>query len=183
VGSTDRYGLVVVAVPMTAVLVPMVPVAVMAATHAPHGDTARLAELRPFPHHARFDPVRVRNELGAEPHRVGRAGLACFGHTILGRGGVEADQKCADGQRQPKRETHGTHMVCSPFARVAPAPAHTSGELVARRWSGRMRPVPIHKIGLKMPSTRRQWVPQAEFQSPRTPTLGGWPDMARRRLR
>jgi len=135
----------------------VVPVAMMAATHVRHGDTARLAELRPFPHHARFDPVRVRNELGAEPHRVGRAGLACFGHTILGRGGVEADQKCADGQRQPKRETHGTHMVCSPFARVAPAPAQTSGELVARRWSGPMRPLPIHKIGLKMPSTRRQW--------------------------
>jgi len=153
---------------MTAVLVPMVPVAMMAATHAPHGDTAGLAELRPFPHHARFDPVRVRNKLGAEPHRVGRAGLACFGHTILGRGGVEADQKCADGQRQPKRETHGTHMVCSPFARVAPAPAHTSGELVARRWSGPMRPVPIHKIGLKMPSTRRQWAPQEKFRSPRT---------------
>jgi hypothetical protein len=33
---------------------------------------------------------------------------------------VDADQKCADGQRQPERETHGTHMVCSPFARVVP---------------------------------------------------------------
>jgi hypothetical protein len=96
---------------------------------------------------------------------------------------VEADQKCADGQRQPKRETHGTHMVCSPFARVAPAPAHTSGELVARRWSGPMRPAPIHKIGLKMPSTRRQWAPQAESSRRARPLWGGWPDMARRRLR
>jgi hypothetical protein len=140
-----------VATSVIAVLVPPIVVAMTAAaTHARHGDTAGLAELRSLRHHARSHPVRVRDELGAKPHRVGRAGLACFGHTILSRGCLEADQKCADGQRQPKRETHGTHMVCSPFARVAPAPAHTSGELVVRRWAAPMRLAAIHKIGLNL---------------------------------
>jgi hypothetical protein len=114
------------------------PIAMMAAmaatTHARHGEAARLAELRPLGHHARFDPVRVRDELRTKSHRVGRAGLARFGHTILGRSRVEADQKCTDRQCQPERETHGTHMVCSRFARVITAPLHTSGELVGRRW-------------------------------------------------
>jgi len=108
---------------------------VMAATaHARHGGAARRAQLRPLFHHARFDPVRVRDELGAKSHRVGRTGLARFSHSILGRCCVDAYQKCADGQRQPERETHGTHMVCSPFARIVPAPAHTSFEFTGRRW-------------------------------------------------
>jgi hypothetical protein len=135
--TVDREGSVV-AMPMMAMPVPPVPVAMMAAmaatTHARHGEAARLTELRPLCHHARFDPVRVRDELGAKSHRVGGAGLACFGHTILGRCCVEADQKCTGRQCQPERETHGTHMVCSPFARLIPAPPHTSGELVVRRW-------------------------------------------------
>ena len=123
------------AMPMMAMPVPLMPIAMMAGmTHARHGEAARLAELRPLGHHARFDPVRVRDELRTKSHRVGRAGLACFGHTILGRSCVEADQKCTDRQCQPERETHGTHMVCSPFARVITAPLHTSGELVGRRW-------------------------------------------------
>src|SRR5689334_9763389 len=42
-----------------------------------------------------------------------------------------------------------------PLSRVAPAPAHTSRELVARRWAAPMRWAPIHKIGLSLPSTRR----------------------------
>lgn len=110
---------------VVAVLVPPIVVAVTAAAaHARHGDTAGLAELRPLRHHARSHPVRVWDELGAKPHCVGRAGLARFGHTILSRGCLEADQKCADGQRQPKRETHGTHMVCSPLAGRSRAGAH-----------------------------------------------------------
>lgn len=121
--------------PVMAVLVPVpVPMTVTATMHVGHGDAAWLAELRPLRHHAPFDPVRVRNELGAKSHRVGRASLARFGRTLLGRCSVEADQKCTDRQRQPERETHGTHMVCSPFARMVPAPAHTSGEFGGRRW-------------------------------------------------
>jgi hypothetical protein len=174
-----------VAMPMMAMPVPPVPVAMMAAmaatTHARHGEAARLTELRPLCHHARFDPVRVRDELGAKSHRVGGAGLACFGHTILGRCCVEADQKCTGRQYQPERETHGTHMVCSPFARLIPAPPHTSGELVVRRWSMPTRRAPIPKMTkdtVKRPSARLQ-------SSSRRPhsVWGGWRDIVPRGLR
>lgn len=69
-----------------------VPVGMM---RAGHGDAACFAELRPFRQHAPFDPFRIRNELGAKPHRIGRASLPRFGAALLGSGYVKADKKCA----------------------------------------------------------------------------------------
>jgi hypothetical protein len=161
----------IVAMPVT-MHVPPVPVGVMAAaTHVGHGDPARFTELCPFSHHARSNPVRVGNELGAKPQRIGRAGLARFRAALLGSSNLESGKKCADRQCQAKHETHGTHRLCSPFARAVPAATHTSGESAGRRWS-----TPVGRFqstnSSRMRRTRPQRAPQAKFLSLRVRSLG-----------
>jgi hypothetical protein len=67
-----------------------------AATPGAHGCEALLTKLPAFRQHARFNPVRVRNEFGAQPHRIRRAGLAYI--DALGSGSIESPQKGTDRQ-------------------------------------------------------------------------------------
>ena len=48
----------------------------LAGRRAAHGDAARFAELSILRFHAGRDPGHVGDDVGAKPHRVGRAGLA-----------------------------------------------------------------------------------------------------------
>jgi hypothetical protein len=58
------------------VMVPVDPMTAGMVAAARHRGAAFGAELSPLRHHARRDLGLVGNELIAQPHRVGRAGLA-----------------------------------------------------------------------------------------------------------
>lgn len=69
-----------------------------------HRGSAGGAELRAFSYHAARNFRHVRNKIGAELHRILRAGLARLG-TALGARSIKSHEKCADRQGQPADET------------------------------------------------------------------------------
>jgi hypothetical protein len=71
-----------------------------------HGDAASLAELRVFSDHTLGDFRYIWDDVGAKPHRIGRASLADL-RRALGRGAAQADKEQSDRQRQPADEMHG----------------------------------------------------------------------------
>ena len=72
---------------------------------AGHGRPALRTDLSALALHARRDFRNVRDELGAQPHRIRRTGLPHVNG--LGTGALQAaDQKCADRQRQTADESN-----------------------------------------------------------------------------
>src|SRR5580704_7905072 len=88
---------------------------------AGHRRTALLAELRAFCVHTCRDFRHVRNDVGAKPHRIRRAGLLDIdgrGGSPLGAGPVKAaKQDCPDRQCQPANEVYGPHVFLPGFKR------------------------------------------------------------------
>jgi hypothetical protein len=84
-------------------------VAMMPAASAAHGDAAWLAELRRLRVHARCDLGHVRNEIRAQPHRIGRAGLAGRIAALCARA-IEATNHYTREQDQRADETSDPHM-------------------------------------------------------------------------
>jgi hypothetical protein len=78
---------------------------VLAATHR---QAARLAELRIFGFHASRHFRDIRNDIGAQPHRVGRAGLLLIG-TALSAGAIETPNQGADQQHETANKMHSPH--------------------------------------------------------------------------
>jgi hypothetical protein len=83
---------------------------------AGHGHAALFADLRVLCFHAGGDFRPVRDEVGTQPHRIGRTNLLnvdrgrARGGT-LGTGLVEATkEQSADRQCQPANEKHGPHL-------------------------------------------------------------------------
>jgi hypothetical protein len=79
-----------------------------------HDEATWLAELRPLRFHARGYLRHVRNNVGAQPHRVGRAGLARR-VAALRRRAIDAINKDTGQQRQPAKETSNPHRLFSRF--------------------------------------------------------------------
>src|SRR5208282_3761796 len=75
---------------------------------AAHRDGTLFAELPMLFFHAGRDFRHVRNELGAQPHRVGCAGLARLG-CALGAGAIELTEKRAGQEPQPAGKTNDPH--------------------------------------------------------------------------
>jgi hypothetical protein len=85
-------------------------------TAAGHGYAALFADLRVLCFHAGGDFRPVRDEVGTQPHRIGRTNLLnvdmgrARGGT-LGAGLVEAaKEQSADRQYQPANEKRGPHL-------------------------------------------------------------------------
>jgi hypothetical protein len=87
-----------------------------AASTAGHGHAALFADLRVLCFHAGGDFHPIRDELGTQPHRVGRANLLNVGRCrarggTLGAGLVKATkEQRADRQCQPANEKRGPHL-------------------------------------------------------------------------
>jgi hypothetical protein len=77
---------------MMMVVAVVMPVTVPAGRLAAHGDTAGLAELRRLRFHAGRDSGDVGDDVGAKPHRIGRARLA-GGIAALGRRTIETSKQ------------------------------------------------------------------------------------------
>jgi hypothetical protein len=79
---------------------------------AGHRHAALFADLRVLCFHAGGDFRPVRDELGTQPHRIGRTSLLNVDRPgALGAGLVKATEKqCADRQRQPVNEKRGPHL-------------------------------------------------------------------------
>ena len=75
---------------------------------ATHGQAARLAQLRVLRVHAGRNLRDVRNEFGAQSHRVGRTGLP-FGIGTLRIRAVETINQYAGQQQQPANQTSDPH--------------------------------------------------------------------------
>jgi hypothetical protein len=82
-----------------------------AAAATRHGHAALRTDLGVLCFHAGGDLHHVRNDVGAQPHRIGRAGLLHRGGD-LGAGATHAaKKKCANRQRQPANKENGPHLV------------------------------------------------------------------------
>ena len=77
---------------MMMVVAVVMPVTVPARRLAAHGDTAGVAELRRLRLHASGDSGDIGDDIGAKPHRIGRAGLA-RGIAALGRRTIETSKE------------------------------------------------------------------------------------------
>jgi hypothetical protein len=83
---------------------------------AGHGHAALFADLRVFSFHAGGDFHPVRDELGAQPHRIGRTNLLDIDRGRARRGTLGAGlmkatkEQRADRQCQPANEKHGPHL-------------------------------------------------------------------------
>jgi len=92
------------------------PLPTTAATAAGHGHAALFADLRVLCFHAGGDFRPIRDELGAQPHRIGRTNLFNIDRGrarrgALGTGLVKAAKKRrADRQYQPANEKRGPHL-------------------------------------------------------------------------
>jgi hypothetical protein len=76
-----------------------------------HGEAALPAQMPVIVDHAFGNFRHIRNEIGAKPHCIGRAGLAGLGRA-LGKSALKADQQKSGRQRRPADKTHGPqHMV------------------------------------------------------------------------
>jgi hypothetical protein len=99
-----------------------------------HGRAAFRVDLGVFSVHARRDFCFVRDEFGAQPHRVRCTGLAY----VNGLGGSTlqaADQKRANRQRQATDKSKRSHGV--PRLLKALSRGETSGKAFRRRWLSR----------------------------------------------
>ena len=84
-------------------------------TAAGHGYAALFADLRVLCFHAGGDFHPIRDELGAQPHRIGRTNLLNIDRAgaggALGTGLMKATkEQRADRQCQPANEKHGPHL-------------------------------------------------------------------------
>ena len=86
---------------------------------AAHRQAAGVAELRIFGFHARGNFRNIRDNIGAQPHGVGRTGLLGVGAgwswsvglgVNLGVGQVEPIKQCAGQQCQPANQAHSPHL-------------------------------------------------------------------------
>lgn len=87
----------------------------MAAGFGMHRQAAGWAELRGFRFHARRDFYDVRDDIGAQPHGVGRTGLLGVGigrNVGLGAGPIELIKQRASQQRQPANKAYRPHVDC-----------------------------------------------------------------------
>ena len=92
------------------------PLPTTTATAAGHGHAALFADLRVLCFHAGGDFRPIRDDIGTQPHRIGRTNLlnvdggrACGG--ALGAGLVKAtNEQRADRQCQPAKEENGPHL-------------------------------------------------------------------------
>jgi hypothetical protein len=100
---------------MRVVMVVVAHPAPAAATPASHGHAALFADLRVLCFHANGDFRSIRDELGTQPHRIGRTSLLNTDRGraggALGTGLVKATKKQrADRQYQPANEKRGPHL-------------------------------------------------------------------------
>src|SRR5277367_3188381 len=91
--------------------------ATTATATAGHGHAALFADLRMLCFHAGGDFHPIRDEVGTQPHRIGRTDLLNVdgGRTggALGGGLVKAtNEQRADRQCQPANEKRGPHLSC-----------------------------------------------------------------------
>ena len=83
----------------------------LAAASAAHGKTAGLAELGALRHHATRYFRPIRNEFGAKPQGVWRAGLLGI-HRALGPGAIgSAKNQRTDQQRRTVDEAFVSHVI------------------------------------------------------------------------
>src|ERR1700689_1238702 len=101
---------------MVVIVVHPAPTTAAAATPAPgHGHAALFTDLRVLCLHAGGDFRPIRDELGTQPHRIGRASLLDIDRTrtgsALGTGLVKATkEQRADRQCQPANKKRGPHL-------------------------------------------------------------------------
>lgn len=82
-----------------------------------YGDAAGLAELGPFGTHTCHDLWHVGNDIAAQPHGVGCAGLA-LGVAALRRGAIDPINKGARQQQQQAEETDDPHWLHPPAVEI-----------------------------------------------------------------
>jgi hypothetical protein len=103
-------------VAMVVIVVHPAPAATTPASAAGHGHAALFADLRVLCFHAGGDFHPIRDELGAQPHRIGRTNLLNIDRGrarrgALGTGLMKATkEQRADRQCQPANEKHGPHL-------------------------------------------------------------------------
>jgi hypothetical protein len=89
----------------SAAVMPAAPIMVVAAAHC---DAASFAELRRLCVHAGRDFGYIGNDVGAKPHRIGRAGLLLV-RSALRNGAVKMTNNCTGQQCQPAERTNNSH--------------------------------------------------------------------------
>jgi hypothetical protein len=102
-------------VAMVVIVVHPAPAATTPASATGHGHAALFADLRVLCFHAGGDFHPIRDELGAQPHRIGRTNLLNIDRAgaggALGAGLVKAVKKQrADRQYQPANKKYGPHL-------------------------------------------------------------------------
>src|SRR5579864_4182970 len=123
-------------VAMMVIVAHSAPAATPAST-ASHGQAALLAELRVLDFHAGGDFRPIRDDVGTQPHRIGRTSLLNIDRGraggALSAGLVKAaNEQRADRQRQPANEKHGPHLSCPGLEKNW---SESSGRNTRRRWS------------------------------------------------
>jgi hypothetical protein len=93
---------------------PHLPVSRHVAAAASHNEAAGRAQLPVFRFHAGGDFRHVRDGIGAQPHRVTRAGLLSI-RAALRVGAGEAEKNRPGQQCQTAYDTHDPHFVVPVF--------------------------------------------------------------------
>src|SRR5580700_7197138 len=139
------------------------PAATAAAATAGHGHAALFADLRVLCFHAGGDFHPIRDDIGTQPHRVGRTNLLNVngGRTggALGAGLVKAaKEQRADRQCQPANEKRGPHLsypgleknsrsrakLADPPSMVqAKNPGYPAGLWLPVQWKAQAKPRPV----------------------------------------
>jgi hypothetical protein len=105
---------------MMMVVAVVMPVTVPAGRLAAHGDTAGFAELRRLRFHAGRDLCDIGDDIGAKPHRIGRACLT-LGVAALGRRAIDTIKE-QDKQDDGAGQVNNPHLyplgLATLFARV-----------------------------------------------------------------
>jgi len=126
---------------------------------AGHRHAALFADLRVLCFHAGGDFRPVRDELGTQPHRIGRTSLLNVDRPgALGAGLVKATEKqCADRQRQPVNEKRGPHLSypglekssrCGPKVADQPSMVQAKNPGYPAAYGGRLSGWPRQNPGL-----------------------------------
>jgi hypothetical protein len=94
------------------VIIVVHPAPAAAASPAGHGHAALFADLRVLCFHAGGDFRPIRDDIGTQPHRIGRANLLNVDRgRALGTGLVKATkEQRANRQCQPANEKRGPHL-------------------------------------------------------------------------
>jgi len=131
---------------MVMIVVPVViPVTAPVGRLAAHGDAARFAELPVLRLHAGCDPRHIRDDIGTEPHRIGRArlagGIAALGGRAVGTTKQQGEQHNAAGQ---VNDPHGYPLRLATFCagefadeigrRLVQSKSRLRGHLLVQRW-------------------------------------------------